>query len=64
MAIKIQNTTVIDDNKQFIPVTISAGSTTGTNGQILKKLLQPARRLKKNASKKRNRILLLVKRPQ
>ena len=35
MAIKINNTTVIDDSSQFIPVTISAGSTTGANGQIL-----------------------------
>lgn len=36
MAIKISNTTVIDDSRQFIPVTISAGSTTGTLGQVLK----------------------------
>ena len=35
MAIKISNTTVIDDSRQFIPVTISAGSTTGTSGQVL-----------------------------
>lgn len=35
MAIKINNTTVIDDSRQFIPETISAGSTTGTSGQVL-----------------------------
>jgi hypothetical protein len=35
MAIKINNTTVIDDSRQFIPATISAGSTTGTSGQVL-----------------------------
>jgi hypothetical protein len=35
MAIKIQSTTVIDDSRKFIPVTISAGSTTGTSGQVL-----------------------------
>ncbi len=36
MAIKISNTTVIDDSRQFIPGAISAGSTTGTSGQVLK----------------------------
>jgi hypothetical protein len=36
MAIKINNIDVIDNNRQFIPVTISAGSTTGTSGQVLK----------------------------
>jgi hypothetical protein len=35
MAIKINNTTVIDDSRQFIPATISAGSTTGSSGQVL-----------------------------
>jgi len=35
MAIKISNNTVIDDSRQFLPVTISAGSTTGTSGQVL-----------------------------
>lgn len=35
MAIKINNIDVIDNNRQFIPVTISAGSTTGTSGQVL-----------------------------
>jgi hypothetical protein len=35
MAIKINSTTVIDDTRQFIPATISAGSTTGKTGQIL-----------------------------
>lgn len=35
MAIKINNNTVIDDTRQFIPVTISAGSTVGTAGSIL-----------------------------
>jgi hypothetical protein len=35
MAIKVKNIIVIDDNKQFIPSTISAGSTTGTTGQVL-----------------------------
>jgi hypothetical protein len=36
MAIKINNVTVIDNNRGFIPETISAGSTTGTSGQVLK----------------------------
>jgi hypothetical protein len=35
MAIKVNNINVIDDTRQFIPVTISAGSTTGTSGQVL-----------------------------
>ena len=35
MAIKINNTTVIDDSRSFIPSTISAGSTTGATGQVL-----------------------------
>jgi hypothetical protein len=36
MAIQISGNTVIDNSRQFIPVTISAGSTTGTSGQVLK----------------------------
>jgi hypothetical protein len=36
MAIKINNTTVIDDTRSFIPNTISDGSSTGTSGQVLK----------------------------
>lgn len=36
MAIKISGNTVIDNSRQFIPVTISAGSTTGNLGQVLK----------------------------
>jgi hypothetical protein len=35
MAIQIGGTTVIDNSRQFIPVTISAGATTGTSGQVL-----------------------------
>lgn len=35
MAIQISGNTVIDNSRQFIPVTISAGSTTGTSGQVL-----------------------------
>jgi hypothetical protein len=36
MAIKISNTTVIDNSRNFIPVTITAGGVTGTSGQVLK----------------------------
>ena len=36
MAIKISNTTVIDDSRSFIPSTITAGASTGTSGQVLK----------------------------
>lgn len=35
MAIKIIGTTVIDDSRQFIPDTVSAGGTTGTPNQVL-----------------------------
>jgi hypothetical protein len=35
MAIQISGNTVIDNNRQFIPVTISAGSTVGTAGSVL-----------------------------
>jgi hypothetical protein len=35
MAIKINNTTVIDDSRVFLPGSISAASTTGTVGQVL-----------------------------
>lgn len=35
MAIKISNTTVIDDSRKFIPVTIEAGGTIGTSGKVL-----------------------------
>ena len=35
MAIKINNTTVIDDSRKFIPVTIEAGGTVGTSGKVL-----------------------------
>lgn len=35
MAIKINNITVIDDSKQFIPESVSAGGTTGATGQVL-----------------------------
>jgi hypothetical protein len=34
MAIKISGTTVIDDSRQFIPVTVFAGGSTGTKGQV------------------------------
>jgi len=35
MAIKISGTTVIDDSRKFIPLSIEAGSTVGTAGSIL-----------------------------
>jgi len=35
MAIKINNTNVIDDTRKFIPVTIEANSSVGTDGQVL-----------------------------
>lgn len=35
MAIKINNTTVIDDSRKFIPVSVEAGGTVGTAGSIL-----------------------------
>lgn len=35
MAIKISNTTVIDDSRTFIPNAISIGSSTGESGQVL-----------------------------
>jgi len=35
MAIKINNTTVIDDSRTFIPESISVGSSTGESGQVL-----------------------------
>jgi len=35
MAFKISGTTVIDDSRQFLPVTISAGSTIGIAGSVL-----------------------------
>jgi len=35
MAIKISGTTVIDDSRKFIPLTIEAGSTVGTAGSVL-----------------------------
>lgn len=35
MAIKIIGTTVIDDSRQFIPNTVSAGGTTGKTNQVL-----------------------------
>jgi len=35
MAIKISGNTVIDDSRQFLPVTILAGSTVGTAGSVL-----------------------------
>jgi len=35
MAIKINNTTVIDDSRKFVPVTIEAGGTVGTSGKVL-----------------------------
>ena len=35
MAIKISSTTVIDDNKKFIPITIEASGTVGTSGSVL-----------------------------
>jgi hypothetical protein len=35
MAIRINNNTVIDDSRQFLPLSISVGSTTGISGQIL-----------------------------
>lgn len=35
MAIKISNTTVIDDSRKFIPVSIEAGGTVGTAGSVL-----------------------------
>lgn len=36
MAIQISGTTVIDNSRKFIPVTIEAGSTVGTAGSVLK----------------------------
>ena len=35
MAIKISGTTVIDDSRKFIPLSIEAGSTVGTAGSVL-----------------------------
>jgi hypothetical protein len=35
MAIQISGTTVIDNSRKFIPVTIEAGGGVGTNGQVL-----------------------------
>jgi hypothetical protein len=35
MAIQISGTTVIDNSRNFIPVTIEAGSTVGTAGSVL-----------------------------
>jgi hypothetical protein len=35
MAIKINNTTVIDDSRTFVPNAISIGSSTGASGQVL-----------------------------
>ena len=35
MAIKISGTTVIDDGRKFIPLSIEAGSTVGTAGSVL-----------------------------
>ena len=35
MAIKINNDTVIDNDKKFIPVTIEAQLSTGFTGQVL-----------------------------
>ena len=35
MAIQISGTTVIDNTRKFIPVSIQAGSTVGTAGSVL-----------------------------
>jgi hypothetical protein len=35
MAIKISGTTVIDDGRKFIPLSIEANSTVGTAGSLL-----------------------------
>lgn len=35
MAIKISGTTVIDDSRKFIPITIQAGGTVGIAGSVL-----------------------------
>lgn len=35
MAIKINNTTVIDDSRKFIPLSLEAGGTVGTAGSVL-----------------------------
>lgn len=35
MAIQINSNTVIDNNRKFIPVTIEAGGSVGSSGQVL-----------------------------